>query len=179
MGDFQADTRRAGLCSSNIGRGWGTARGAGLEVFEVAGTIKWFDASKGFGFIVPDNGLGDVLLHVTCLRAGGYQTAYEGARVHCQVLKTSKGLSGFRDFEYGRVYGHSSVAIAGTYSRNRAARKRLGTGHGKMVQPNSRIWVPYTWRKHTRYLRSYGNVAPVWFYRATTGADRPGTLGTW
>ena len=35
---------------------------AGLEVFEVAGMIKWFDASKGYGFIVPDNGLPDILL---------------------------------------------------------------------------------------------------------------------
>lgn len=49
---------------------------AGLEVFEIAGSIKWFDASKGYGFIVPDNGHPDVLLHVTCLRAGGFQTAY-------------------------------------------------------------------------------------------------------
>jgi len=40
------------------------------EIFEIAGSIKWFDASKGYGFIVPDNGLPDVLLHVTCLRAG-------------------------------------------------------------------------------------------------------------
>ncbi|MEO0670743.1 MAG: cold-shock protein [Pseudomonadota bacterium] len=69
---------------------------AGLEVFEIAGTIKWFDASKGYGFIVPDNGLDDVLLHVTSLRAGGYQTAYEGARIHCQVLKRPKGLQAFQ-----------------------------------------------------------------------------------
>ncbi len=69
---------------------------AGLEVFEIAGVIKWFDASKGYGFLVPDNGLPDVLLHVTCLRAGGYQTAYEGARVHCQVLKRPKGMQAFR-----------------------------------------------------------------------------------
>ncbi len=48
---------------------------AGIEVFEVVGSIKWFDASKGYGFIVPDNGLADILLHVTCLRAGGFQTA--------------------------------------------------------------------------------------------------------
>ena len=69
----------------------------GLEVMEIAGTIKWFDVSKGFGFIVPDNGgLTDVLLHVTCLRAGGFQTAYEGARVHCQVLRRPKGLQAFR-----------------------------------------------------------------------------------
>ncbi len=68
----------------------------GLEVFEIAGTIKWFDVAKGYGFIVPDNGLQDVLLHVTCLRAGGYQTAYEGTRIHCQVLKRPKGMQAFR-----------------------------------------------------------------------------------
>ena len=51
------------------------------SVIELSGAIKWFDVSKGFGFIVPDNGLPDVLLHVTCLRRDGYQTAYEGARI--------------------------------------------------------------------------------------------------
>ncbi|MFM1815657.1 MAG: hypothetical protein RLZ98_2352 [Pseudomonadota bacterium] len=68
----------------------------GLELFEVAGAIKWFDASKGYGFIVPDNGTEDVLLHVTCLRAGGYQTAYEGARVHVQCLQRPRGRQAFR-----------------------------------------------------------------------------------
>jgi CspA family cold shock protein len=77
-------------------RAEGTEPPGGLEVFEIAGSIKWFDASKGYGFIVPDNGLADVLLHVTCLRAGGFQTAYEGARVHCQVLKRPKGLQAFQ-----------------------------------------------------------------------------------
>jgi cold shock protein len=67
-----------------------------IDVFEIAGTIKWFDASKGYGFIVPDNGLADVLLHVTCLRAGGFQVAYEGARLHCEVLRRPKGLQAFR-----------------------------------------------------------------------------------
>lgn len=69
---------------------------AGLDVFEITGAIKWFDASKGYGFIVPDNGLPDILLHVTCLRAGGFQTAYEGARVYTQVLRRPKGLQAFR-----------------------------------------------------------------------------------
>jgi CspA family cold shock protein len=62
------------------------------SVFELVGVIKWFDVSKGFGFIVPDNGGPDVLLHVTCLRRDGYQTAYEGARVVCDVLQRPKGL---------------------------------------------------------------------------------------
>ncbi len=67
-----------------------------VDVFEVSGSIKWFDASKGFGFIVPDNGMPDVLLHVTCLRRDGYQTAYEGARIVCEVLSRPKGLQALR-----------------------------------------------------------------------------------
>jgi CspA family cold shock protein len=67
-----------------------------LDVFEMAGTIKWFDAAKGYGFIAPDNGLPEVLLHVTCLRAGGYQTALAGARVVCEVLRRPKGMQAFR-----------------------------------------------------------------------------------
>ena len=66
------------------------------NVIEVAGVIKWFDVAKGYGFIIPDNGMADVLLHVTCLRRDGYQTAYEGARVICEVLARPKGLQAFR-----------------------------------------------------------------------------------
>jgi len=66
------------------------------SVIEVSGVIKWFDVAKGFGFIVPDNGLPDVLLHVTCLRRDGFQTAYEGARVVCEALQRPKGMQAFR-----------------------------------------------------------------------------------
>jgi CspA family cold shock protein len=69
---------------------------APVDLIEVGGVIKWFDASKGYGFIVPDNGLPDILLHVTCLRRDGFQTAYEGARVVCEVLDRPKGLQAFR-----------------------------------------------------------------------------------
>src|SRR3569832_2567230 len=59
---------------------------SGANLVEVHGVIKWFDASKGYGFIVPDNGWPDVLLHVTVLRRVGFQTAYEGARVICECV---------------------------------------------------------------------------------------------
>jgi CspA family cold shock protein len=68
----------------------------GPEVFEVSGSVKWFDPSKGYGFIVPDQNLPDVLLHVTCLREGSFQTACEGSRVVCDVTKGSKGLHAVR-----------------------------------------------------------------------------------
>jgi len=66
------------------------------EVFEVSGSVKWFDPSKGYGFVVPDENLPDVLLHVSCLRRGGFQTACEGSRVVCEVAKSSKGLQAVR-----------------------------------------------------------------------------------
>jgi cold shock protein len=66
------------------------------NLVELTGVIKWFDVSKGFGFIVPDNGMADVLLHVTCLRRDGFQTAYEGARVVIEALARPKGLQAFR-----------------------------------------------------------------------------------
>ncbi len=69
----------------------------GLGLFEVSGAIKWFDVAKGFGFILPDvTGIGDILLHVTCLRRDGFQTALEGARVVCLVRNGDRGLQAFR-----------------------------------------------------------------------------------
>lgn len=74
----------------------GVADEAAANIIEISGFIKWFDVSKGFGFVVPDNGMPDILLHVTCLRRDGFQTAYEGARVVCEVLQRPKGLQAFR-----------------------------------------------------------------------------------
>ncbi|WP_371873438.1 cold-shock protein [Stappia taiwanensis] len=68
----------------------------GVDLLEVAGSIKWFDVAKGYGFIVPDEDLGDILLHVTCLRRDGYRTAYEGARIVCEVVPGTRGLQAFR-----------------------------------------------------------------------------------
>jgi CspA family cold shock protein len=58
---------------------------------EILGTIKWFDVAKGFGFIVPDNGGPDVLLHVSCLHRDGYQVAYEGTRILCDAVVGRRG----------------------------------------------------------------------------------------
>ncbi|BDV34431.1 cold-shock protein [Methylocystis sp. Sn-Cys] len=67
-----------------------------LDLIEVAGRIKWFDVAKGYGFVVPDDGSPDILLHVTILRRSGHQTAFEGARVVCEAQRRTKGLQVFR-----------------------------------------------------------------------------------
>ncbi|HEY6995146.1 MAG TPA: cold-shock protein [Xanthobacteraceae bacterium] len=92
-----------GIGPKGPGGGLGIARGPGGEigdeaasVIELTGVIKWFDVSKGYGFVVPDNGMPDILLHVTCLRRDGFQVAYEGARVVVEVLQRPRGLQAFR-----------------------------------------------------------------------------------
>jgi cold shock protein len=85
---------------TNVGLGpeavSGVDEATSANLVELTGVIKWFDVAKGFGFIVPDNGMADVLLHVTCLRRDGFQTAYEGARVVVEAVPRSKGLQAFR-----------------------------------------------------------------------------------
>ena len=92
-----------GMESKRPGGGLGIDRAAvgdigdeTASVIELTGVIKWFDVSKGYGFIVPDNGVPDILLHVTCLRRDGFQVAYEGARVVVEVLQRARGLQAFR-----------------------------------------------------------------------------------
>ena len=71
--------------------------GDSAEVFEVSGAIKWFDVAKGFGFVLPDqSAIGDVLLHVTCLRRDGFHTAQEGARIVCLARRGERGMQAFR-----------------------------------------------------------------------------------
>src|SRR5437868_10792456 len=65
------------------------------EAVRICGRVKWFDAGKGYGFIVPDDptqtDLKDVLLHVTSLRNAGREHALEGSTVVCDVVRRPKG----------------------------------------------------------------------------------------
>jgi CspA family cold shock protein len=71
--------------------------GGDADLVEISGAIKWFDVAKGYGFILPDSGhTGDILLHVTCLRRDGFQTALEGARVVCLARQGERGMQAFR-----------------------------------------------------------------------------------
>ena len=88
--------------SSNEASSLGVEAAAGadaerpVELVEISGRIKWFDVAKGYGFIVPDGGGADVLLHVTVMRRSGYNSALEGAKIVCEAHKRSKGLQVFR-----------------------------------------------------------------------------------
>lgn len=55
------------------------------------GTVKWFNAEKGYGFIEPDTGAGDVFVHFTAINADGFRTLEEGQRVSFDIVQGKKG----------------------------------------------------------------------------------------
>ena len=61
------------------------------EYFLQEGTVKWFNAEKGYGFIQPDNGQGDVFVHFTAINAEGFRTLEEGQRVTFEIVQGQKG----------------------------------------------------------------------------------------
>ncbi|GAA1823425.1 cold-shock protein [Planosporangium flavigriseum] len=55
------------------------------------GTVKWFNADKGFGFISQDGGGPDVFVHFSAIQSGGYRSLEEGQRVEYEVTQGQKG----------------------------------------------------------------------------------------
>lgn len=55
------------------------------------GTVKWFNESKGFGFITPENGGDDLFAHFSAIQSNGFRTLAEGQRVSFDVTTGPKG----------------------------------------------------------------------------------------
>jgi cold shock protein len=55
------------------------------------GTVKWFNADKGFGFIAPDDGSADVFVHFSAIESSGYRTLEENQKVEYSVTQGPKG----------------------------------------------------------------------------------------
>ena len=67
-----------------------------IRIVQVSGLVKWFDVGRGYGFIIPDNGMQDVLLHLSCLKRDGFEAPLEGTRVICEAVARQKGYQCLR-----------------------------------------------------------------------------------
>ena len=62
------------------------------SMYHVRGQVKWFDPTKGFGFVVADEGGPDILLHVNVLRNFGQSSVADGARIEVVTHRTERGV---------------------------------------------------------------------------------------
>jgi cold shock protein len=60
------------------------------EIVMTVGTVKFFNATKGFGFIQPDDGAADVFVHVSAVERAGMRTIVEGQKLSFDVVKDSR-----------------------------------------------------------------------------------------
>ena len=81
-----ATPRRSGFRSVTSGR---PASDASVEA---TGTVKWFNTDKGYGFIAPDSGAGDVFVHISAVERSGLTGLSEGDRVIVDIAEGRKGL---------------------------------------------------------------------------------------
>ena len=119
------------------------------DAVRISGRVKWFDAGKGYGFVVPDDpsktDLKDVLLHVTSLRNSGRESALEGAVIICDAIRRPKGW--FRRFtNWTRAPPRRRARFAG---RRRVTTTAVATATtawaGCTVGRGVRPWPPVRW----------------------------------
>ena len=91
----------------------------------LSGTVKWFDATRGFGFIVSDDAEGDILIHFSVLKEHDRRSLPEGAVIECLVAEQERGLQARKVLSIDL-----STAVAPELGRNNA-------GHVERIDPSS------------------------------------------
>ena len=104
------------------------------EMPPVTGQVKWFDATRGFGFIVSDELEGDILLHFSVLREHGRRSVPEGTTIECVPVRLDRGLQAKKVLSIDLSSAlpqqpHSSIPAA-----ERADRKALSEDAGEFEQ---------------------------------------------
>ena len=87
----------------------------------LAGTVKWFNAVKGFGFITRDDNGEDVFGHHSAIQSEGFRSLGDGEAVEFEVVTGNKGMA-----ESANVTGPGGAAVVGSRRRSRGPRRRGG-----------------------------------------------------
>ena len=101
------------------------------ETFVVQGRIKWFDATRGFGFLVSDDCEGDVLVHFSILREHDRRSLPEGAVVEAEVQRQQRGLQATRIISIDLSQALPSAVRSTSSGAGRADRKALVDSAGE------------------------------------------------
>jgi CspA family cold shock protein len=101
-------------------RGWGERALNTLETARESvpttlarGVVKWFNAVKGYGFLTPSDGQGDIFIHMSVLRTAGHQSLLPGTTVVCDVVRGAKGAQVLRIIEIDTSTADLSAEVDG------------------------------------------------------------------
>jgi cold shock protein len=100
------------------------------EMAPITGRVKWFDATRGFGFLVSDDVDGDVLLHFSVLRDHGRRSVPEGALIECVPVRLERGLQAKRVLSIDTSAALPQQPRSSMPASERADRKALAENAG-------------------------------------------------
>src|SRR5437764_14360566 len=101
------------------------------ELEAIVGRVKWFDATRGFGFLVSDQVEGDVLLHFSVLRDHGRRSVPEGATIECVPVRLDRGLQAKRVLSIDTTTALPPQGRSSMPANERADRKALAESAGE------------------------------------------------
>lgn len=101
------------------------------ELAPITGRVKWFDATRGFGFLVSDTVEGDVLIHFSVLREHGRRSVPEGAEITCVPVRLERGLQAKRIISIDLSQALPSPQHSSTPSGDRSDRRQLSEDAGE------------------------------------------------
>src|SRR6476469_7753675 len=110
------------------------------EMAAITGRVKWFDATRGFGFLVSDDVEGDVLLHFSVLRDHGRRSVPEGATIECVPVRLDRGLQAKRVISIDTSTALPQPVRSSIPMSERADRKALAESAGEF-EPVEVIWI--------------------------------------
>ena len=101
------------------------------EMSPITGRVKWFDATRGFGFLVSDEVDGDVLIHFSVLREHGRRSVPEGAIIECVPVRLERGLQAKKVLSIDLTSALPQQPRSAMPSAVRADRKALAEAAGE------------------------------------------------
>lgn len=129
------------------------------------GQVKWFDATRGFGFVVADDGSGDVLLHFSVLREHGRRMLPEGTNVDCEAVEGNRGMQAIRVFSFDLGTATGIDLEERQHSRAPAADRRRISGEGGPFEPVVVKW--FNRLKGYGFLNRVGEEADIFVHMET------------
>jgi len=111
----------------------GPEEASAAEGFVVRGRVKWFDATRGFGFLVSDDCDGDVLIHFSVLKDHGRRSVPEGAEIECICEVQKRGLQATKIIDIDLSTALPSALRTAIPAADRADREALADAAGPFV----------------------------------------------